>query len=433
MQVLAERKNGSEAFAASSPRRLALLLANGAYTQRAPLSKPVGVAAELKQKLTAMNFLVEGADNQDLAGMKGTTQRWLKQVDSVAESLAEGDAGDASHMQNGHHGRNNEPPLILVFVFAGHGCAGRFFPVDCGKPATPEQTFCFFEDFLFRLFEVLGGKDLFQPKRSSWQRPAGPFGYREEDSPRVANWYLEGVQILVIIESCRRLTGEELKSYEAERTRIAHGKRHLLPCMQAMRPDLAAFGGAEWDAARLAFLSRLGPGAPQLLLALSSESTTPSYDVVFLRSITESLDKPVKLGGILERASMDTLRRTGHKQKPVVLHFGPCDGIPLQDLVLAPSASLAVFQGHPPRPSSLSAASVAGLLTAAVPARRPGDARRSRPPVRAATLQRGAASFGPLRSRSMPAVRALSEEEANQPRSALPLLRRPSRERAVEH
>merc|ERR1711933_228520 len=86
-------------------------------------------------------------------------------------------------------------------------------------------------------------------------------------------------------------------------------------------------GGAEWDAARLSFLSRLGPGSPELLMALSSESTTPSYDVVFLRSITEAIDRPVRLGGILERASQDTLRRTGHKQKPVLLTFSESSGL----------------------------------------------------------------------------------------------------------
>ena len=43
---------------------------------------------------------------------------------------------------------------------------------------------------------------------------------------------------------------------------------------------------------------------------------------VFLRSIVDSIDKPLRLGGILERASLETLRRTGHQQKPVVLSFG---------------------------------------------------------------------------------------------------------------
>merc|ERR1712060_1046982 len=139
--------------------------------------------------------------------------------------------------------------------------------------------------------------------------------------------------------------GEEKQAFEEERQRVAHGRRHLLPSLTAHRPDLAHVGGAEWDAMRLAWLARLGPGAPELLLALSSESTTPSYDVVFLRSITEAIDKPVRLGGILERACLDTLRRTGHKQRPVVLTFGgtkPKRGIitedvnQMQDVMLAP-------------------------------------------------------------------------------------------------
>ena len=67
-----------------------------------------------------------------------------------------------------------------------------------------------------------------------------------------------------------------------------------------------------WDQRRLAFLER--PETPQLLLALSSESTTASYDVVFLRSIVENCSKVVRLGGILERAALETQRRTGHQQ-----------------------------------------------------------------------------------------------------------------------
>ena len=43
---------------------------------------------------------------------------------------------------------------------------------------------------------------------------------------------------------------------------------------------------------------------------------------VFLRSIIDSIDKPVRLGGILERAALDTLRRTGHQQRPVILSLG---------------------------------------------------------------------------------------------------------------
>jgi len=144
------------------------------------------------------------------------------------------------------------------------------------------------------------------------------------------------IQIVAVIESCRRLSAVEQKAYEQQRARIASGRRHLLPCVANTRADLAHMGGAEWDAARLSFLARLGPESPQLQLALSSESTTPSYDVVFLRSITEQIDRPVRLSGILERASLDTLRRTGYKQKPVLLSLSDRTSS-LQDVILAPA------------------------------------------------------------------------------------------------
>lgn len=320
----------------SKSRRLAFILANGAYTQRAPLSRPIPACAELRQKLSALSFSVDGAENQDLAGMKKATQRWLFEVMSVLQRVA--DEEQDSHTKP-FLCRSFEPPLILTFVYCGHGSAGRFFPVDCPKPAAPEDTFCFFADFLFKLLDVLGATDLVSSKRSTWQQNGlSPFN----ELPQGHRWVVSGVRILVIIESCRRLTGNELLAFEAERARINHAKRHLLPCLVASRPDLAYLGGAEWDAARLAFLSKLGPDAPQVMMALSSESTMASYDVVFLRSITEGLDKSVRLGGILERASLDTLRRTGHQQKPVLLSFGgSCTDnvLLLQDIVLAKNLS----------------------------------------------------------------------------------------------
>jgi len=283
------------------------VLANGAYTHRAPLSRPVGVASELRGKLGALGFLVEGADDQSLDGMKGATDRWLKLVENAVEEA------EAAKTEE----EVERSPLLLFFAFCGHGCAGRFHPVDVARGSPLEESYCFFDDFLFRLYEKLGeGYERFGRKRPPKSR------FSLEDTPREVTWYLPGVRIVAVIESCRRLSPEEQQAYEAQRSRIASGKRHLLPSMAALRPDLAHMGGAEWDAARLAFLSELGPGAPRLLLALSSESTTPSYDVVFLRSITEAIDRPVRLGGILERASLDTLRRTGHKQKPVLLTFG---------------------------------------------------------------------------------------------------------------
>lgn len=279
------------------PKRTALLLANGAYTIRAPLSRPVAVSAALAEKLKAMDFEVRSANDQNLHGMKVATEDWLS---DIAETLS-----------------NSEPDVdvvsvtdeaLLLFSYCGHGAAGCFFPVDCGRPCTREETFCFFEDFLFRLFDVLG------------QRPANIF-HHDMCGDIHASWLLPGIRIVVIIESCRRLLKDERQAYEATKTELQMRKRHLLPSVQALRPDLA-FQNAVWDQRRLAFLRHLGPNAPEILMALSSESTTASYDVVFLRSIVDSIDKPVRLGGILERASLDTMRRTGHQQKPVVLTFG---------------------------------------------------------------------------------------------------------------
>lgn len=277
------------------PKRTALLLANGAYTIRAPLSRPVTVSAALAEKLKVMDFKVRSADDQNLQGMKVATEDWLS---DIADTL------DSEELPE-----DLEPPLLL-FSYCGHGAAGCFFPVDCGRPCAREETFCFFEDFLFRLFDVLGQRQI----------PANIF-HHDTCGDIHASWLLPGIRIVVIIESCRRLLKDERQAYEATKTELQMRKRHLLPSVQALRPDLA-FQNAVWDQRRLAFLRHLGPNAPEILMALSSESTTASYDVVFLRSIVDSIDKPVRLGGILERASLDTMRRTGHQQKPVVLTFG---------------------------------------------------------------------------------------------------------------
>mmetsp|Transcript_18531 Transcript_18531/g.38549 ORF Transcript_18531/g.38549 Transcript_18531/m.38549 type:complete len:373 (+) Transcript_18531:33-1151(+) len=322
----------------TTQRRLALVLANGAYTQRAPLSRPVGVAIELRRKLTTLGFEVVGADDQDLSGMRAATHRWLGLVEAAADAaFSEADEAAAVDVANtGAFAGSAGPPLLLFLAFCGHGRAGRFLPVDAPRPAADEETYCFFDDFLSKLYEVLGGCDCFRAKRPAAAMRRGIPRY----CPDEPVWRPPGVHVVVVIESCRRLAPEEQRAFDEQRARIANGKRHLLPSVSASRQDLAPMGGAEWDAARLAFLAGLGPGAPRLLLALSSESTTPSYDVVFLRSITEAIDKPVRFGGILERASLDTLRRTGHKQKPVLLDLGGAQGgLPPQDLILAATAA----------------------------------------------------------------------------------------------
>jgi hypothetical protein len=315
-------------------RRFALILGNGAYTQKAPLSKTVPAALDMQRKLTAMDFQVVCATNEDLVGMRKNTLHWLDLVSAAADQMDK-EPEQASLVSA------DQEPLLLMFVYCGHGSADRLFPIDVAKRPADEEIYCFFEDFLFRLYEVLSfncrlRRDWLQ--NASKRRPEN----QAPDRP-VWEWRRWPVQIVSIIESCRRLSKEEQNAFDSQKARIANGRRHLLPCMASLRPDLAPIGGADWDAARLSFLSQLGSNSPQLLLALSSESTTPSYDVVYLRSIVEQIDRPVRFIGMLERARLDTLRKTGHKQKPVLLLL--CDKAALasssyaklQDLVIAPS------------------------------------------------------------------------------------------------
>eukprot|EP00929_Paragymnodinium_shiwhaense_P044843 TRINITY_DN22996_c0_g1_i1.p1 TRINITY_DN22996_c0_g1~~TRINITY_DN22996_c0_g1_i1.p1 ORF type:complete len:449 (+),score=52.53 TRINITY_DN22996_c0_g1_i1:1126-2472(+) len=347
-------------------KRLALVLGNGAYKYRAPLSKTVPTAVELRRKLEGMGFEVVAAEDQSLSGMRETTLSWLRLLEQAADEAEE------LHRQDGA-----PSSLLLLFAFCGHGRAQQFLGVDCPK-GPPPDSYCFFEDLVWRVYQLCsessGRRDW---STYPWRPNAESFLQRDR-----LEWRPISVRFIAIVESCRRLHADEKEAYEKERQRISNGKRHLLPSLAAFRPDLAPMGGAEWDAARLGFLSQLGPGSPELLLALSSESTTPSYDVVFLRSVTEMLDRPVRLGGILERASLDTLRRTGHKQKPVILslhhdsgsRFAHLERQALQDVVLAPGGS---------RPQGLSRSSSceavsslvrpSGPLAAMVSTARPAD------------------------------------------------------------
>ncbi|CAK0808641.1 unnamed protein product [Prorocentrum cordatum] len=323
-------------------RRLALVFANGAYRHRRPLSKPVAAAAELRGKLLAMGFEVDGGQDEGLDGMRSATARWLRRVESATSSAEE----------------DSPAPLLIFFAFCGHGGSGRFYPVDCPRGRNPEGTYCFFADFLDPLYEILSwrtiGEDVERPLWAlggqSLQQHLAQWG-----GAGTRHWRLPGcVHVVSLIESCRRLSPEEQEAYEDARARVAAGRRHILPSLAAQRPDLAHIGGAEWDAARLGGLGDLGAGSPQLLLALSSESTTSSYDAVFLRSVTEAIDRPVRLGGILERAGLDTLRRTGHRQRPVLLVLGAPSagggGAATQDLVLAEGPAQPRARGAAPSP-----------------------------------------------------------------------------------
>mmetsp|Transcript_107537 Transcript_107537/g.213574 ORF Transcript_107537/g.213574 Transcript_107537/m.213574 type:complete len:388 (-) Transcript_107537:25-1188(-) len=317
-------------------RRLALVLANGAYLHRGKLSLAVDVCTEFRTKLDAMGFEVVGADDQDLEGMRAATRRWLELVRNTIDVTA--NASTSAKTAN-----QGEPPLVLLVALCGHGRAGQLFPVDASRETQMSSMYCFMEDLLIPLYNILGGNACLG-RRTTKPAPSVWRSVGSVDGPFEPSWYLPGVQLVALVESCRRLSSEDQEVYNQSRLRVANGRRHLLPSLAAFRPDLDPLSGGDWDAARFASLSRLGGvGAPRVLLALSSEATTASRGAIFLRSITDAIDRPVRLGGILERASQATLRRTGHKQRPVLLSIGgaggvrdfSCNELLPQDLVLA--------------------------------------------------------------------------------------------------
>lgn len=326
MPIESSRSPAASSTCASS-RRLALVFANGAYTQRPKLSKPVPAAVELRRKLSTLGFEVMGTDDQDLVGMRTITKRWLKAVEDAAEK----------EWEDRERGIEGMPPLIIFFAFCGHGASGRFLPVDLEKgPVQPERTYSFFDDFLFQLYRVLGHNSCQPPLVQSTKRTSLALDRFDMDFPPP----LPGLsaRVVAIIDTCRRLGKEEQRAFDQQKSRVANGRRHLLPCYADSRKDLMPVGGAEWDAASFGFLNQLGPTAPRVLLGLSGEAMQVSYDAVFMRSITDGIDRPVRLGGIFERAGLDTQRRTGYKQKPVVLNLGgPADDGQLlpPDLIIA--------------------------------------------------------------------------------------------------
>ena len=129
-----------------------------------------------------------------------------------------------------------------------------------------QESYCFFEDFLFRLFEVLGfsgfnGRRLFEGGASwlgsflrAWNDFSDflSFSLKISEVLRKCNrvirpfaktstsqaWLLGGVRIFVIVESCRRLLKDEQLAFQQSKAQIQQKKRHLLPSVQAMRPGL---------------------------------------------------------------------------------------------------------------------------------------------------------------------------------------------------
>jgi len=215
-----------DALSQAPCRRFALVLGNGAYTQKAPLSKTVGTAVEMQRKLITTGFQVVCATDQDLAGMRSVTLKWLELIAAAADSMDLVEAG-------------SKDALVLFFVYCGHGGAGRLYPVDASKRPPPEETFCFFEDFLFKLYDVLSFNCRLRPdvgkggkNGQGWQNPGW-------------EWRRWPAQVVSILESCRRLSKDEKEAYEQQRACIANGRRHLLPSVVSMKPELASMGGAE--------------------------------------------------------------------------------------------------------------------------------------------------------------------------------------------
>merc|ERR1712232_690940 len=169
-------------------------------------------------------------------------------------------------------------------------------------------------------------------------------------------------RVLLLLETCRRLAPAEQQEFEDEKARVERAHRHLLPSFATGALGGRHLSGADWDAESFAFLRPSSSNAPRFTLGLSSESTQKSYDAHFLRNVAESIDKPVKLGGILDRARLETLRRTGFKQAPQIFCFDECGGrgdvvAPLLDTVLGNSRTVAALSC--PRPVRNKASSCA--------------------------------------------------------------------------
>jgi hypothetical protein len=300
-------------------RRLALIFANGEYHHRRKLTKTVAAAQELEQKLANLGFEVTCAVNQDLQSMSSQTKDWLRVVEQAEDN---------------EDGR----PLFLLFCYCGHGHGGTFLPIDSPQgPVQLEKCYSLVDALLLPLVKALGngsndddsiqpllkllsiggsrekipkkGFDPFDPF-DPWDVPPCPVRPKRARAP---------VQVLVLVEACRKLAAQDKQAFEMQRARIERGHRHLIPSFATASRGPRHMSGALWDADEFSFLVPKNPEDPRFTLALSSESTRASYDAHFVRSIVDGIDKPVKLGGILERAKLDTMRRTGFQQTPAIM------------------------------------------------------------------------------------------------------------------
>eukprot|EP00746_Dinoflagellata_sp_MGD_P007681 gnl/MRDRNA2_/MRDRNA2_115247_c0_seq1.p1 gnl/MRDRNA2_/MRDRNA2_115247_c0~~gnl/MRDRNA2_/MRDRNA2_115247_c0_seq1.p1 ORF type:complete len:359 (+),score=57.27 gnl/MRDRNA2_/MRDRNA2_115247_c0_seq1:80-1156(+) len=319
-------------------RRLALVFANGEYHHRRKLSKTVSASQELEQKLMTLGFEVTCAVNQDLHSMSSQTRDWLRIVEQAEDS-------------------DDTRPLFLLFCYCGHGHGGTFLPIDTPQgPVQLEKCYSLVDGLLLPLIKALGSpgsndddsiqpllkllslggsREMKAPKKGfdpfnpfdPWDLPPCPAKSRKVRPP---------VQVLIVVEACRKLASQDKQAFEMQRARIERGHRHLIPSFATAQRGPRHMSGALWDADEFSFLVPKNPEDPRFTLALSSESTMASYDAHFLRSIVDAIDKPVKLGGILERAKLDTMRRTGFKQTPAIMNLAGNRGeFTMLDTVLA--------------------------------------------------------------------------------------------------
>lgn len=323
-------------------RRLALIFANGDYHHRRKLTRTVGAAVELRQKLTGLGFEVTCAINQDQQGMSSQTRDWLRMVEQAEDS-------------------DDKRPLLLLFCYCGHGHGGTFLPIDTPQgPVQLEKCYSLVDGLLRPLIKALGspgsndddgiqpllkllrvGESSKAPKKGF--DPFDPFDPLDlPPCPSRRRRVRAPTQVLILVEACRKLAAQDKQAFEMQRARIERGHRHLIPSFATAQRGPRHMSGALWDVDEFSFLRPKNSEDPRFTLALSSESTRASYDAHFLRCIVEGIDKPVKLGGILERAKLETMRRTGFQQTPAIMNLtGDHSGSTMLDTALALTPSCA--------------------------------------------------------------------------------------------
>jgi len=198
----------------------------------------------------------------------------------------------------------------LVFTFIGHGRQDRLMPADCG--------------------------------------PKGPFFSLSADllGPVQERAAVSGAfEVLVVGDTCRRLLNGEEKAWEGERASRKKSARRLLPAIAALRNDYST-DARQHDEARFADFAPQDPSGAQILLAFSSGATMKSKDGLYLRALSEALERPVSLAKRLALTKQVVERRTNFKQTPEVIELT----FPRGRVVSSGLDSAPPGQGAPGRP-----------------------------------------------------------------------------------